>query len=57
MTDHDQFRLNPPELDIIECPECLGHGVIGKSNCSLCNGGCYVSPILAGMWNAESKSE
>jgi len=56
-TNHDEFRLNPPELDEIECPECNGQGVTGKSNCYLCEGDCYVPPILAAMYNAEMKSE
>lgn len=55
-SSHDIFVLDPPELDAIECPQCSGLGIVGKSNCSLCEGGCEVPPILRAMYNQEIKA-
>jgi len=53
MTAHDEYRLNPPELDGIICPQCKGD----NADCDLCLGDGEVPPLLSGMFKAELNSE
>ncbi len=59
MTAHDEFRLDHPTSNGVICPKCKGVGDDPDHTyiCDLCEGEQEVPPLLAGMYNAESKSE